>query len=197
MTGSGGLYIVVTSNYVSRRRRTAFRLVCRPAEGCRRLAGGGRRARPRLPVPGSRPHLLPRHLRHAVLRARDARRARPDAAGQRWPSGCSSTRARRAGSSATLVKKGYVEQRADADDGRATALQATGERTTALHAHHRRPGRAAEAAAAGSRARRPRGCGQGDPRTRASGAIRVSDRECLSKLPACAAHRSWRRRSCG
>ena len=30
-----------------------------------------------------------------------------------WPSGCFSTRARRAGSSATLVKKGYVEQRAD------------------------------------------------------------------------------------
>ena len=43
----------------------------------------------------------------------------------RWPSGCSSTRAPRAGSSATLVKKGYVEQRADEADGRATALQVT------------------------------------------------------------------------
>ena len=47
-----------------------------------------------------------------------------------WPSGCSSTRARRAGWSRTLVKKGYVEQHADASDGRATAMQ--------RHAHRSR-----------------------------------------------------------
>jgi MarR family 2-MHQ and catechol resistance regulon transcriptional repressor len=49
----------------------------------------------------------------------------------------------------TLVRKGYVGQRADAQDGRATTLIATAG-ATALRAHQRRPRRAAKATLTGS-----------------------------------------------
>ena len=53
----------------------------------------------------------------------------------------------------TLVKKGYVEQRADAVDGRAHGAAFNRYRPASMRANHERPGRAATAAAAGPRPR--------------------------------------------
>ena len=77
----------------------------RPATRRRRPPGRSRGARSRLPVPGSGPHLLPRHVRDPVLRARRRSSSTVPCGWAVSPSGCSSTRARRAGSSARWSRR--------------------------------------------------------------------------------------------